>query len=116
VRTALVVDDHAAFRAAARRMLERAGYAVVAEASSGQEALHAAAAHRPDLVLLDVGLPDLDGFAVAARLAAAGAPSAVVLVSAREPEDFGPLVARAAARAFVPKRALTPRVLDAVLA
>lgn len=66
--TVLIVDDHAGFRHQARLLLESAGYDVVAEAADGEGALTLAAAMRPDVVLLDVRLPDIDGFAVAARL------------------------------------------------
>ena len=69
-RTVLIVDDHPSFRASARRMLEADGYDVVGEAADGTSAIDAARALRPDLVLLDVRLPDFDGFKVAERLAA----------------------------------------------
>ncbi len=68
----LIVDDHPSFRLSARRMLEAYGYTVVGEAEDGERALAAAEELKPDLVLLDVQLPDIDGFEVAERLAAAG--------------------------------------------
>ena len=67
----LIVDDHEPFRAVAREVLERAGYVVAGEAGDAAEALAAVAADAPDAVLLDVQLPDRDGFSVAAELAAA---------------------------------------------
>ena len=84
-RRCLVVDDHAGFRAAARRLLESEGWIVVGEAADGAAALMAAASLRPDMVLLDIGLPDIDGFEVAEGLA--GSPVDVVL--ALEPRRGG---------------------------
>lgn len=67
--TVVLVDDHAGFRALARRMLVDDGFQVIAEAVSSVEAAAAVARLRPDLVLLDMRLPDLDGFAVAEQRA-----------------------------------------------
>jgi DNA-binding NarL/FixJ family response regulator len=114
--TVLIVDDHSAFRTAARKLLARHGYEVVGEASDGPEALAAARALRPDVVLLDVQMPGIDGFEVAARLQAAGDPPAVVMVSSRDGEDFGTLVERCGARGFIPKHDLSGSALDAALA
>lgn len=111
----LVVDDHPSFRAAARLLLEAEGYAVVGEAEDGGRALDAAAALRPDVVLLDVNLPDLDGFAVASRLTAAADPPAVVLVSSRDVGDYGAAVGRCGARGFIAKGELSGRALAALL-
>src|SRR4051812_28030577 len=99
----LIVDDHPSFRASARALLEADGYEVVGEAVDGHSAVLAALALSPDVVLLDVQLPDIDGFEVASRLRdQAGAP-AVVLTSSREASDYGPLPLRSGARGFVPK-------------
>jgi CheY-like chemotaxis protein len=111
----LIVDDHPSFRATARELLESEGCAVVGEAVDGHAAIAAAQRLQPDLVLLDVQLPDLDGFEVAARLAALNLRSAVVLTSSRAEADFGPLVARSGARAFVPKAELSGQALAALL-
>ncbi|MEA2294096.1 MAG: hypothetical protein QOE86_1735 [Solirubrobacteraceae bacterium] len=113
--TLLIVDDHASFRTAARRLLERHGYRVVGEAADGSAALEAARELRPDVVLLDVQLPDIDGFEVAARLSAAGRPPAIVMVSSRDGEDFGGLVEQSGARGFIPKYALSGPAMDAAL-
>ena len=116
--TALIVDDHPSFRATARMLLESDGWTVVGEAADGTEGLAAARRLRPDLVLLDVNLPDIDGFDVAARLTGAGEddPPAVVLVSSRDATDFGPLVSRSGARGFVSKADLTCSALRELVA
>ena len=110
----LIVDDHPSFRATARMLLEAEGYAVVGEAPDGMSALTAARELRPDVVLLDVNLPDIDGFEVAARLTNGNGPT-IVLVSSREGSDFGPLVARSGARGFISKSDLSGATLAALL-
>jgi DNA-binding NarL/FixJ family response regulator len=112
----LIVDDHPSFRASARRLLEAEGFEVVGEAGDGQAAIAAAQELQPDLVLLDVQLPDLNGFEVAARLAALGLPSAVVLTSSRNQAEYGRLVTDATVRGFVPKAELSGAVLTGLLA
>jgi DNA-binding NarL/FixJ family response regulator len=89
--TVLIVDDHEPFRSAARRMLEEEGFRVVGEAGDGVAAIALARDVRPDIVLLDVVLPDLSGFDVADRLA--GGPSTVVLVSSPRPGRLRPAAA-----------------------
>src|SRR4051794_3553205 len=111
----LIVDDHPSFRANARALLEAEGFEVVGEAEDGASALRAAHELLPELVLLDVQLPDLDGFEVARRLTEDGGP-AVVLVSSRDGSDFGPLVERSGARGFIPKAELSGAALSALLA
>jgi DNA-binding NarL/FixJ family response regulator len=105
--TVLIVDDHPSFRATARLLLEADGWTVVGEAADGTEGLAAARALRPDLVLLDVNLPDVDGIDVAARLTGDAEAPAVVLVSSRDASDFGPRVADSGARGFVSKADLS---------
>ena len=83
-RTVLIVDDHPGFRASARRMLAADGYRVVGEAQDGRSGIAAARALRPDIVLLDVLLPDLDGFEVAAALTGADDAPIVVLTPSRD--------------------------------
>ena len=115
--TVLIVDDHPSFRASARILLEAEGFEVVGEAEDGKSALARAAELQPDLVLLDVQLPDLDGFQIAASLNAGGrAAPAIILVSSRDGSDFGPLVARSGARGFVPKADLSGERVQALLA
>jgi DNA-binding NarL/FixJ family response regulator len=111
----LVVDDHAGFRATARRWLEAEGWIVVGEACDGASALLAVASLRPDVVLLDIGLPDIDGFAVADRLAGDGAP-AVVFVSSRDRGAYARRIATSTAIGFIAKEDLDPDGLRALLA
>ncbi len=106
-RTVLVVDDHAGFRSRARLLLEVDGYRVVGEAADGATALAEADRLRPDVVLLDVQLPDVDGFDVAARITAADVAPAVVLTSSRDWSDSAELIMRSGARGFVPKDQLS---------
>jgi DNA-binding NarL/FixJ family response regulator len=115
-RRVLIVDDHAGFRATARLLLETEGYEVVGEAGDGRSALAACRDLRPDLVLLDIQLPDLDGFDVAARLTSLDDAPKVVLVSSRDGTDFGPMLVRSGARGFIPKDRLSGEALEAVLA
>jgi DNA-binding NarL/FixJ family response regulator len=113
--TVLIVDDHASFRAAARLLLEAEGYAVVGEAETGAAAIGAAAELHPALVLLDVNLPDTDGFAVSEQLAALAEPPTVILTSSRDGCDFGSLVASSCACGFVPKAELSGAAIEALL-
>lgn len=115
--TVLIVDDHPSFRASARMLLEAEGYEVVGEAPDGAGALECTRRLGPEVVLLDVGLPDLDGLDVARALTGGTGPHpAVVLVSSRDPSDFGPLVGRSGARGFIPKGDLSGAALAEVLA
>jgi DNA-binding NarL/FixJ family response regulator len=103
----LIVDDHASFRATARRLLEVEGYEVVGEAGDGASALEEVARLRPDVVLLDVQLPDMDGFEIARRLCGNGASPKVVLTSSRDVSEFGDLVRVCGSRGFIPKGELS---------
>ncbi len=111
----LIVDDHGGFRAWARTFLEAEGYRVVGEAAGGTEAISAVRRLRPDVVLLDVHLPDLDGFEVARRVAAEPAPPAVVLVSSREVEEFGWRVGATSVCGFISKVDLSGERLGALV-
>ena len=111
----LIVDDHESFRSSARLLLEAEGYEVVGEAADGQSGLRAAAELAPDVILLDVHLPDVDGFDVAARLATGPGAPRVVITSSRDASDFGPLIRRSGALGFVPKNELSGEALAALL-
>jgi CheY-like chemotaxis protein len=112
-RTVLIVDDHAAFRASARTLLEDEGYEVIGEADSGASALDLARALRPAIVLLDVALPDLSGLEVAERLAETD--SKIVLVSSRQPSDFGTRFRQSPAAGFISKDDLSGDSLQELL-
>lgn len=114
-QTILIVDDHAVFRASARSLLEGGGFKVIGEAATGAEGLALAAELAPAVVLLDVQLPDLDGFEVAERLRAMQDPPQVILTSTREFGDFGSLITRAPARGFVGKADLSADAVRALL-
>lgn len=109
----LIVDDHAGFRASARLLLEAQGLEVVGEAPDGAEALLMVERLAPDVVLLDVGLPDMDGFDVARAVAGRADAPCVVMVSSRDASDFAGLVQECGAVAFVTKADLSGEVLEA---
>jgi DNA-binding NarL/FixJ family response regulator len=111
----LIVDDHPSFRATARALLEAEGFDVIGEAVDGASAVDTCRRLRPELVLLDVQLPDKDGFAVCAELLSNGAAPDVVLTSSRDSGDYGALIGRSGARGFVPKAELSGAALTALL-
>jgi DNA-binding NarL/FixJ family response regulator len=112
--TILIVDDHAGFRRAARDMLEAEGFRVVGESATGGDALAAAKRIQPAVVLLDIGLPDIDGLQVAAQLTAADHERAVILTSSRDAADYLALVASSGARGFIPKHELCGAAIAAL--
>ena len=111
----LIVDDHAGFRRVARRLLQDMGRLVVGEAGTGAEALSEARRLKPDLVLLDIQLPDLDGLAVARSLSSDANPPSVVLVSSRDAADYGSGLDECGALGFIAKADLTAESLTALL-
>jgi DNA-binding NarL/FixJ family response regulator len=113
--TVLIVDDHDDFRASAGALLEAEGFTVVGRASDGVAALAEVERLEPEVVLLDVQLPDMDGFEVAERLAAAPDAPRVVLVSSRAAAAYGPRLRTALARGFIPKSELTGDALRALV-
>jgi len=110
-----IVDDHPSFRQSARLLLESDGWEVVGEAPDGGSALTAAQELAPDLVLLDVQLPDLDGFEVLRRLRADGSGTCVIMTSSRDACDYGTLATDSGARGFVAKAELSGAALEALL-
>src|SRR6266511_610582 len=113
--TVLIVDDHAAFRASARALLQAEGFDIVGEAADGVGAVEAVAVLRPEIVLLDIQLPDLDGLAVAEQLAAVPDAPAVVLISSRDAAAYGPRLQATPARGFIPKSGLSGEALAALI-
>ena len=113
--TVLIVDDHPPFRLQARALLEADGFVVVGEADDGASGLEAARSLEPDVLLLDIGLPDIDGFEVARRLAQDERRTSVVLTSSREAGAYGPRLSRAPALGFIPKDELSGPAIRALL-
>ena len=111
----LIVDDHASFRRCARALLTSEGFAVVGEAADGASALEAATALHPELILLDIQLPDMDGFEVARRLLAEDSKRQIVLVSSRDRTAYGPLIEESGVRGFVSKGDLSRDSLERLL-
>lgn len=114
-RTVLIVDDHDAFRESASALLEAEGFSVIGEAADGDRAIAEAERLHPQVVLLDIQLPGVDGFAVAERLAAVPDPPRVVLISSREAGAYGTRLDRACARGFIAKRELSGAALEALV-
>jgi DNA-binding NarL/FixJ family response regulator len=114
--TILIVDDHPSFRAAARFLLETEGFTVVGVATDGESAVREALRLAPDVVLLDVSLPDIDGFQVASRLRSEGSSSAIVFTSSRDGFDFDPRVSDAGGVGFIAKAELTGDAVRALVA
>jgi DNA-binding NarL/FixJ family response regulator len=113
--TVVIVDDHAGFRAQARTVLEAEGFDVVGEAVDGASAVDEVIRLGPDVALVDVQLPDMDGFEVAARLRTAGSTARIVLTSSRDGSDFGSLVEKSGARGFIAKAELSGAALGSLI-
>ena len=114
-RTVVIIDDHAGFRSQVAQMLEAAGYEVVASCVDGSSGLAAMSALCPDVVLLDVQLPDTDGFRLLSELDLSGDGPAVVLISSREAVDYGARVGRSGAVGFITKAELSAQSLAEVV-
>lgn len=111
----LIVDDHEDFRRAARTLLQAAGFRVVGEAADGTAAIAMARGLRPDVVLLDIQLPDLDGFAVVEEIVGMGDAPAVVLISSRDAAVYRAKLAETSARGFIPKSQLSGEALASLV-
>lgn len=116
MQTILIVDDNAGFRRQARAVLEADGLSVIGEAADGSSGLAAARRLRPDLVLLDIGLPDVDGFEVAQALADDDRAPLVILTSSRDAREYGPRLGESRSIGFVPKDELSGARVRALLA
>ena len=114
-RRVIVVDDHPSFRRSAKALLTAEGFEVVGEAVDGASAHAAAAELVPELVLLDIQLPDIDGFEVARRLLERQPELRIVLVSSRDSSQYGPLIEASGARGFVSKGDLSGAALERLL-
>jgi DNA-binding NarL/FixJ family response regulator len=116
--TVLIVDDHAGYRSAARAVLEADGFEVVGETATGWDAVSAAARLRPDFVLLDIGLPDIDGIEVSERITAGrnGDAPVVVLISSRDGAGCESVFESCGARGFIPKAELSGDAVTALAA
>ena len=114
-RTVVIVDDHAGFRAFARTFLEAAGLRVIGEAGDGSGAVEAIERLQPDVVLLDVLLPDFDGFEVARRVLGGAHRPAIVMTSTREAADYGRRLDRSGVRGFITKGDLSRQRLESML-
>ncbi len=113
--TVVIVDDHPSFRASARAILQSEGFDVIGEAEDGAGALDAVRDLAPDVLLLDVQLPDVDGFTVCRECGRNGGSPAVVLVSSRDASDYGGLIEQSGARGFIPKAELSGAALADLL-
>ncbi|WP_432839086.1 response regulator [Dactylosporangium sp. CA-092794] len=111
----LIVDDHAGFRRLARTLLEAEGFEVAGEAATGRDAMAMVAAMRPDVVLLDIRLPDVDGFAVCRGIRAAWPHIRVVLCSVHRITDYGSSYAGSGAHGFVVKDDFSARRIALML-
>ena len=114
-RSVLIVDDHASFRSAARALLKGDGFEVVGESEDAAGALAAVARLRPAIVLLDIGLPDGDGFEVAERLARGDDPPVVILISSREVAWYRRRLGESPARGFIAKGELSAAAVEALM-
>jgi len=115
VPTVLIVDDHPTFRATARTLLQEEGYDVVGEAADGTSAIEAVRRLHPEVVLLDVALPDMDGFEVCSRLKANGSAPAIVLTSSRDWAQLPRLIVDCGACGFLPKGELSGEAISALI-
>jgi DNA-binding NarL/FixJ family response regulator len=111
----LIVDDHEGFRRMARDLLVRAGYQIIGEADDGASAISAARALRPEIILLDIQLPDIDGFEVARALRAESMQDHVILISTRDAADYGRRIGASGVRGFIAKAELSGKTIRSVL-
>jgi DNA-binding NarL/FixJ family response regulator len=116
VTRVLIVDDHPSFRASARAVLEAEGFEVVGEAADGASALAAARSLEPDVILMDVQLPDANGFDLCEFLCVSDPEPSIVLISSRDAADYNGLLETSHARGFIAKADLSGEAVRALLA
>ncbi|HVM15633.1 MAG TPA: response regulator transcription factor [Egibacteraceae bacterium] len=110
----LIVDDQDTFRQVAHLVVDLTdGFEVVGEAEDGETSVDMARALNPDLVLMDVNLPGIDGLEATRRILAALDDVEVVVLSTYEPDEYAPRAAAAGAIAYIPKSTLDPETLEA---
>ncbi|HKA26927.1 MAG TPA: response regulator transcription factor [Gaiellaceae bacterium] len=114
-RRVLVVDDHPSFRKCVRALLISEGFEIVGEAEDGESALALAAELSPDLILLDIQLPDISGFEVSSRLHEENPNLEIVLVSSRDDSSYGSSLTASGARGFITKGDLSGPALARLL-
>ena len=114
-RRILVIDDNNAFRAAVGRLLATDGFVVLAEAATGARGVQLAREYEPDVVIVDVQLPDTDGFDVAEQLDQLDLALQVILTSSLDSSDLGALLTESSARGFIPKAELSASAIEALL-
>lgn len=112
----LIVDDHPVIRLAVRMLMERHGYDVVAETDNGVDALQLTREHLPDIVVLDIGIPKLDGLEVVARMALASPCSKVLVLTSQAPGHFSMRCMQAGAAGYVCKQQELTELLSAIKA
>ena len=113
--TILIIDDDPRFRTQARDVLEADGFVVIGDAVDGASGLEAARSLRPDFVLLDIGLPDVEGFEVAQALALDVPPPMVVLTSTRDARAYGRRLTNGHSLGFIPKERISGAAIRALV-
>jgi len=112
----LIVDDHPVIRLAVRMLMERHGYDVAAETDNGVDALQLAKEHRPDVIILDIGIPKLDGLEVITRLAMCTPNAKVLVLTSQAPGHFSMRCMQAGAAGYVCKQQELTELLSAIKA
>ena len=112
----LIVDDHPVIRLAVRMLMERHGYDVVAETDNGVAALQLTRQHLPDIVVLDIGIPKLDGLEVITRMTAFSPGSKVLVLTSQAPVNFSMRCMQAGAAGYVCKQQELTELLSAIKA
>jgi DNA-binding NarL/FixJ family response regulator len=113
---ALLADDHSIVRRGLRGLLDAAGVTVVAEAGDGLEAVRLCEEHRPDLLIVDIGMPKLSGIEVTARAQKLARPPGVIILSVHGDESYIMRALAAGARAYLLKSATDEDLIPAVRA